>query len=147
MHALRSSRKCTYYAQTFEIFIHRQRSICMYAYIYIYIYIYINSLCICMHALTAIHEPTHHGQIFEIFMNFGSAPENCQKASEQTMTIIRLYGALILAQSWLVWRTRMVADPFVVRWFLRMWLACVHICMYVCMYVCMHMRTIRLLRM
>ena len=91
-----------------------------------------------MHALTAIHEPTHHGQIFEIFMNFGSAPENCQKASEQTMTIIRLYGALILAQSWLVWRTRMVADPFVVRWFLRMWLACVHICMYVCMYVCMY---------
>ncbi len=56
-------------------------------------------------------------------MNFGTAPANCQKASEQTMTIIRLYGALILAQSWLVWQTRAVADPFVV---------CMHVCVHTC---------------
>mmetsp|Transcript_63414 Transcript_63414/g.169609 ORF Transcript_63414/g.169609 Transcript_63414/m.169609 type:complete len:175 (-) Transcript_63414:202-726(-) len=40
--------------------------------------------------------------LFEVFMNFEeAAQDNCGRLNEQTHTIIRLYGALILAQSWL----------------------------------------------
>ena len=37
----------------------------------------------------------------------------------QANTIIRLYGALILSQSWLVWKTREVGDPFVRKIFVQ----------------------------
>mmetsp|Transcript_63412 Transcript_63412/g.169604 ORF Transcript_63412/g.169604 Transcript_63412/m.169604 type:complete len:193 (-) Transcript_63412:204-782(-) len=63
--------------------------------------------------------------LFEVFMNFEeAAKDNCGRLNEQTHTIIRLYGALILAQSWLVWRTRSVPDPFVRKIFVQGYFLC-----------------------
>lgn len=42
----------------------------------------------------------------------------------QANTIIRLYGALILSQSWLVWKTREVGDPFVRKIFVQGYFLC-----------------------
>mmetsp|Transcript_1894 Transcript_1894/g.5711 ORF Transcript_1894/g.5711 Transcript_1894/m.5711 type:complete len:164 (-) Transcript_1894:793-1284(-) len=65
-----------------------------------------------------------HPQLYEIFMNLKGEEQGCRIMAEQANTIIRLYGALIFSQSWLVWKTREVPDPFVRKIFAQGYLLC-----------------------
>jgi len=65
-----------------------------------------------------------HPQLYEIFMNLKAEEQGCRIMAEQANTIIRLYGALIFSQSWLVWKTREVPDPFVRKIFAQGYLLC-----------------------